>query len=890
MDVDDQKDRVQIRPAFNNLFFAALVVVFVAFGIYAYLTTKNLPGYVNTGEQAVRIDNSPMRMVDSMRMVQKVALLVRRGFETYLLALKNVDEDMAFDALNFFDASVGFAHSPFIDNADLVERGVPVISDVIELIEKNGLTVSDEDLVQIGEKVQRVQTVTAQLEKTMWSNYQSSFIESQKREHVLHLILVFVSLFAVLFSVAFYFSNLRQRKLAQALAQREEQYSLAIRGSNDGLWDWDLKTDVVYYSPRWSEMLGYSPREIEPNLGAWKRLVDPLDEERILAEVQDYLTGKSMSFRTEFRMRHKNGSWVDILARAVASRTDGTPTRLVGTHTDISELKAVEAELTKSRDGLESAVLQRTKELQESKDLAEFHRREAETANRSKSAFLANMSHEIRTPMNGVVGMVDMLMQKNLVPEDKRMVQTIRNSSFSLLRIIDDILDSSKIEAGKLELENTPVQLYLVIEGVTETILPTADAAGVRLTLFIDPAIPGWIYSDAIRLRQILMNLVSNAVKFSRNMDDSKLGQVDILAELSDNGELRLSVTDNGIGMSDEQLDKLFQPFSQAEESTTRKFGGTGLGLMISKSLTEMLGGTITVESALGEGTSFFVTLPFKQAEGSRRFRHVAGWTVLGLISDPLLAARMTKYVEYHGSIVRLAESQDQLMEWLEEHPSQTMAFLMCQTSQNQCDVCTVLTDRFEQTPILSFSAIRSDKFGLVAPNNYVVQRSPALPSELYRGMAILAGLMKPDIDITAFEQSNSSVEPDRSEDRKILLVEDNETNQDVIMMQLEMLGYVAEVAEDGQQGVDLWKSGRFDLILTDCHMPNMDGFEMTDKIRVSEQRNNSPRVPIIAITANALQGEADHCLASGMDAYLSKPVELVRLKKALEDWLPNES
>ena len=680
--------------------------------------------------------------------------------------------------------------------------------------------------------------------------------------------------------------DITERVLAEdALRESEEKFRSIYQSSNvAAIISVDGEGNVATWNPGAERAFGYRNGEI---LG--QPLVQLIPERYRKAHLKGLKraqeTGKYrvVGKTVELHGLHRDGHEFPLEMSLGAWRS-GSKTHFSAIINDITERMQAEEELRKAHDGLELKVAERTKELEAAKH-------SAEAASLAKSSFLANMSHEIRTPMNGVVGMVDVLMQMNLNPEQRRMIQTIKNSSFALLRIIDDILDSSKIEAGKMELEHVPVRLGPVLEGIVETMVSSADEKNVRLSLFIDPAIPEWVYSDSVRLRQVLLNLTNNAIKFSRKEEGGEQGWVQIRAEYDEEAVIRFTVTDNGIGMSEEVRSRLFKPFSQGEQSTTRQFGGTGLGLVISANLVRLMGGAIEVDSTPGEGTVITVRLPFIEAEGDSKYHDISGLEVLALVDDQMNREALSAYIEGNGSTIRYAGNEAELSSLVLASKGEPIVVLALESMEENDRVREGLTDTEGRRRFLNLTAQRSDRLGLVLPNSYMIQRFPILPSDVLRGLAILAGWESPEVELVTAEYissaSTQTIEEAEAQNRLILLVEDNETNQEVIKYQTNILGYALEIADDGKQGLEMWKTGRFNLVLSDCHMPVMDGFEMTDAIREAEKQTGSPHVPIVAITANALQGEAERCLESGMDDYLSKPVELARLGHALQRWLP---
>jgi signal transduction histidine kinase/CheY-like chemotaxis protein len=509
----------------------------------------------------------------------------------------------------------------------------------------------------------------------------------------------------------------------------------------------------------------------------------------------------------------------------------------------------------------------------------------AETASQVKSDFLGKMSHEIRTPMNGMIGMIEVLDTMKQSPDQSRAIGTIRNSAFSLLRIIDDILDATKIDAGKLDIESAEMELRPVIEGAVITLQTMADDVQVRLALSIDPDVPVWVLADSGRLRQIVLNLLSNAIKYTADDLIARKGWIYISVTRWPNSNLVLKIQDEGIGMSEELQKRLCQPFVQGETASTPRFSGTGLGLVITKQLVHQMGGTLETQSVQGQGTTITVELPLPEIS-ERKSRHSVRSLEINYLRQEGTRElwNLAQNLQKQGAMVTQQLVSDKI-DGFAPVPQSGVIYLLQSKSTEQIATWQANIRKSALNPkFIIFSKKRSGKLGQLEEDTFCVQLNPVLPSELKNAMVVLSGRKKSSLRQTepAISRLLCSKRQKQRQRKSLLLVEDNEINQIVILKQLEVLGYSADVAGNGRDGLKLWKSGKYDAVLSDCHMPIMDGFEMTEAGRSWEKQNKISRMPIIAITANALKGDADNCFASGMDDYLSKPVEIKVLEAKL--------
>jgi PAS domain S-box-containing protein len=672
------------------------------------------------------------------------------------------------------------------------------------------------------------------------------------------------------------------REIQSDLAMSRERFDLAVRGSNDGIWDWDIRTDEVYFSDRWKTMLGYEPDEIEAGFDTWRDLIHPEDRDNAVRMVEEYLARDLDRYEQEVRMLCKDGSYKWILTRGAAVRDkDGKPLRLAGAHTDITDRIQAERGLREANARLEAIVNSpgeviiawidqdglfrgwnsgaerllgyTAKEMVDKKTPVVLHDQEqlesrlreltlktgrsilpgfemfyemgklpsmrslewtlrrkdrseifiqlyltpfvegddrlgvlaigvdvgrrkefervlaeardrALSLSRAKSEFLANMSHEIRTPMNGVVGMTNLLLETDLSDEQRDFAETARASAESLLSVINDILDFSKVEAGKIILERVDFAPAEPGRDVVRMLSGAARKQGCELVYDVSPSLPARLLGDAGRLRQVLTNLIGNALKFTPK------GRVEVrVFPGADAGEerkqVRFEVEDTGIGVPFAARSSLFDAFTQADSSTSRRFGGTGLGLAISKEIVSAMGGKIGFRPGDNGGSLFWFEIPF-------------------------------------------------------------------------------------------------------APAEHVPEGSASSA-----GREILA------------ERNDNGFERARSDHKSLLVAEDNPVNQKVTRSMLERLGYGVVVVDNGEKAVEAVRSGEFDAVLMDCQMPVMDGYEATRRIRALE--GAVARIPIVGITAHAMREDRDRVLNAGMDDYLAKPVRLSDLRATLEKWVP---
>jgi PAS domain S-box-containing protein len=634
----------------------------------------------------------------------------------------------------------------------------------------------------------------------------------------------------------------------------------------------DADLHYRYINRAQEQWLGHSTDEVVGH--AVRDLVDDQVWEDISPRLLEALRGHHVPLERSRIDRNGNPVWHS--GRHVPDiNEDG---KVVGVYTVFFDIT--------QRAVAERALREREAELRAAKEAAE-------NASRAKSEFLANMSHEIRTPMNGVLGLTELLLETPLDSQQRPFVETVRSSGESLMSIINDILDFSKIEAGKLETETLDFDLYQSVEDVVQLLAPRAHSKHLEIACRIDERLPNAVRGDPYRLRQVLSNLVGNAIKFT------EAGEVLIDVQPLDDWTLRFAVHDTGIGIAPETRERLFQAFEQADGSTTRRFGGTGLGLAISRSLAELMGGRIGVESTPGEGSTFWFTLPLVPAAGLPAVpspAHLVGKRVLVVDDNATNRDILEHHVQAAGMRCSVAGNGREALAVLQEARAQGDAFEVALVDMKMplmdglqlaaavrddaglANLQIVLVTSLHSTDEVA----RARQVGVGAYLSKPVRRQ-----ELYRALAQCLS------DGSSEEGSGAATEPGSLAAAlpriraRVLLAEDNGVNQVVARNMLKALGCDFHIVPNGLEAVRALEAGRYDLVLMDCQMPVMDGYAATRAIRAGEANGAGGRIPIIALTANALVGDAETCLAHGMDAHLAKPYTRQQLARLLERWLP---
>ncbi len=646
-----------------------------------------------------------------------------------------------------------------------------------------------------------------------------------------------------------------------------ERLSLATSVAAVGVWEWDVANKAMTWDATMAEIYGFSLSSESP-YEQWSRSVYPDDLPAAEGALEKVMREKGRA-AVEFRIIRPDGSIRHLAAAEGVFLDDhGSVGRIIGVNIDVTSRKKAEADLQRAKD-------------------------EAEAANRAKSEFLANMSHEIRTPMNGIMGMTELVLDTDLDSEQREYLNLAKISADSLLSLINDILDYSKIEAGKLDIEAIDFHLGDCLGDTMKTLSLRAHQKGLELAFEIEPNVPDALVGDPGRLRQIILNLVGNAIKFTEQGE--VVLSVQLLTHVPGNLQLRFTVADTGIGISPDKQTAIFEAFKQADGSMTRKYGGTGLGLTISSRLVELMGGRMWVESEIGEGSRFHFTADFKVQKAAARtvvprdpgtlcdmrvlvvddnatnrqilVKMLEGWRMVPTVSESGAKAMVT-LTEAKGTgrtfplILLDAQMPEMdgfaLAEYIKRHPSFRAATIMMLSSAGQRG-----------------DAMRCRELGVAA---YLTK--PIRQSELMDAILNALGTRAKTDAKHALVTRHSLREGKHR--LRVLLAEDNVVNQLVALRLLERCGHTVTVAANGKKALEALEKDSYDAVLMDVQMPEMNGWEATQAIREKE-RATGGRIPIIAMTAHAMKGDDERCFAAGMDDYLTKPIRTEELVSALD-------
>jgi PAS domain S-box-containing protein len=674
-----------------------------------------------------------------------------------------------------------------------------------------------------------------------------------------------------------------RREAEAALRTATERLTLAARAGGVGIWDCDVVHNRMLWDDQMLQLYGISRAAFDGTQESWERSLHPDDRDRALRELQMALAGVR-DFATEFRIVWPGGSVHSIRALAIVQRDEhGIPIRILGTNWDTTELKAAADELRESNRQLSEAT-------RKANEMAI----QAEIASAAKTDFLATMSHEIRTPMNGVIGMTGLLLDTPLTGEQRRYSEALRDSGMVLLNIISDVLDLSKIEAGRLELETVEFDLRALVEDFMAAMAAGAHRKGLDLYGSVAPGTPVLLAGDAGRLRQILTNLTGNAIKFTSAGEVAV--RVSLVEQRSGDCLLQFSVTDTGIGIPPDKLDFIFDKFSQVDASTTRQFGGTGLGLAISRNLARQMGGDAGVESEEGRGSKFWFTVRLALQAGRRpehsRREEFAGVRILVVESSATGRMTLEEVLEQSGMRTESAPDGPAALRRLYAGFAQGDPFQIVLTDLRLPDMDgeamgrVVRADpRFADTRLVFMTHLgcpdevrRLEELGNVHHISKPVRAAELLGM---LGTILRGGIPSPAKSPEPAERRPlnlpSGLKP------RILLAEDNPTNQEVALGLLAKFGLRADVVGDGAEAVQSLARIPYDLVLMDMQMPVMDGIEATRTIRDPNSAVLNRQVPIVAMTANASPAARQLCLDAGMDAYVAKPVSADALMRAIE-------
>ncbi|OHU91835.1 MULTISPECIES: two-component regulator propeller domain-containing protein [Pseudoalteromonas] len=639
------------------------------------------------------------------------------------------------------------------------------------------------------------------------------------------------------------------------LKDAEQRLELAMQGANAGMWEWDSYRDILVTNSTWSSMLGYLGDEPEQKFGKsvarWRALIHPDDFDHVQDTLIAYFKKQTSMFRCEYRMRTADGTWKWILTIGRSMQHDASAQKksIFGINMDISDAKHLEAALKQAKET-------------------------AERATQAKSDFLSNMSHEIRTPMNAIIGMSYLVLDTELDRKQRNYVEKIHRSGESLLGIINDILDFSKIEAGKLDIELVPFSIEEVLSNCVDVLSIKAQEKGLMLNISLDPHIPRQLQGDPLRIGQVLLNLGSNAIKFTEQ-DGQVMINVTLEQQFDDRVTLAIAVIDSGIGMTDEQQQRLFESFSQADSSITRKYGGTGLGLAISQKLVTLMGGKIECQSTPEIGSTFSFNLSVQCLTDEQITKPQLAIKHALVVDDDQYASRVLSMYLQHADIQTHCYSASQI-ELLNTQFEHSDILFVDQQAQH-------IIDKFKEQQPTGLVVLMApyDTHHLehcVSGDDIILLSKPIFPTPLYTHLKELSGEKRPDKQVYS---EHVTCQPLAGVN--LLLVEDNELNQELAVALLTKQGAQVSVTGNGKQALSKLQTHTFDGVLMDCQMPHMDGYETTRQIRA---QTNFAQLPIIAMTASVTKDNQHAVKACGMNDIIFKPIDIAHMVSTIQQWV----